>query len=89
MHSIADVSLRENGTKKKKVGWDEVETKGAQDEAPSPSKQHRRRKEVNSPRSVLFKSLYRAEKKDEGEKEKGRENEREREGERKREDALL
>lgn len=30
MHSIADVSLRENGTKKRKVGWDEAETEGAQ-----------------------------------------------------------
>lgn len=38
---------------------------GRPDEVPSPSKQHRRRKEVNSPRSVLFKSLYRAEEKDE------------------------
>lgn len=34
---------------------------GCSDEAPTPSKRHRRRKEVNSPRSVLFKSLYRAE----------------------------
>lgn len=40
------------------MGWGEI----GRPEAPSTSKQHRRRKEVNSPRSVLFKSLYRTEK---------------------------
>lgn len=59
MYSIADVSLK-NGIKKRKEWGGEI---GRPDEAPSPSKRHRRRKEVNSPRSVLFKSLYRAEKK--------------------------
>lgn len=53
------------------MGWGEI---GRPDEAPSPSKRHRRRKEVNSPRSVLFKSLYRAEKE---KRERERENERE------------
>jgi len=53
---------------------------GRSDEVPTPSKRHRRRKEVNSPRSVLFKSLYRAE-------EKTREWERKRFCEREAEDA--
>lgn len=60
MHSIADVSLRENGTEQRRGrrGIGRGRNGGRSDEAPTPSKRHRRRKEVNSPRSVLFKSLY-------------------------------
>jgi len=71
MHSIADVSLRENRTEqrrgRRRLG--RGRNGGRTDEASTPSKRHRRRKEVNSPRSVLFKSLYRT-------KEERRERER-------------